>query len=158
MKKLLIALLSVLLSASIASVSQGASIGQGARAVGMGGSYTAVADDGYAPYWNPAGITQIKYFGLSIGVGARGNVDKLQNVMEDIDDNVLPDKEDLNQSVQVAGFFGITTKHFGISDYLDFELDTKMDDTTTNINSTAVDYGVVQWLFISQKTWLSALT
>ncbi len=147
MKKLLIAFLSVLLSASIASVSQGASIGQGARAVGMGGAYTAVADDGYAPYWNPAGITQIKYFGLSIGVGARGNVDKLQNVMEDIDDNVLPGKEDLNQSVQVAGFFGITTKHFGISDYLDFELDTKMDDTTTHINSTAVDYGVVTVAF-----------
>lgn len=147
MKKFVMIILNVFWIACFASIAWGASIGQGARAVGMGGAYTAVADDGYAPYWNPAGITQIKYFGLSIGIGARGNVDKLQNVVDDIDDNELPDKEDLNQSAQVAGFFGITTKHFGISDYLDLELDTKMDDTTTHINSTAVDYGVVTVAF-----------
>jgi hypothetical protein len=28
----------------------------GARPLGMGGAFTAVADDGSAPYWNPAGI------------------------------------------------------------------------------------------------------
>ena len=31
-------------------------IGVGARAVGMGGAYTAVSDDPYAMYWNPAGL------------------------------------------------------------------------------------------------------
>ena len=33
--------------------------GAGARALGMGGAFTAVADDGSAPYWNPAGLSQI---------------------------------------------------------------------------------------------------
>ncbi len=147
MKKLLIGLLSVLLSASIASVSWGSSIGQGARAVGMGGAYTAVADDGYAPYWNPAGITQIKYFDLSIGIGIQGNVDKLQNVSDALDVEEMPSKEDLNQSAKVGGFFGITTRHFGISDYLDFELDTEMDDTTTHFHATAVNYALATVAF-----------
>jgi len=34
-------------------------LGQGARAEGMGGAFTAVADDAYAVYWNPAGLAQI---------------------------------------------------------------------------------------------------
>lgn len=31
----------------------------GARAVGMGGAFTATTDDAYALYWNPAGLSQI---------------------------------------------------------------------------------------------------
>lgn len=31
----------------------------GARATGMGGAFSAVADDGTAPYWNPAGLAQL---------------------------------------------------------------------------------------------------
>ena len=33
----------------------------GARAVGMGGAFSAVADDATAPYWNPAGIVYLPY-------------------------------------------------------------------------------------------------
>ena len=33
------------------------SIGVGSNAVGMGGAYTAVADDATAMYWNPAGLS-----------------------------------------------------------------------------------------------------
>jgi hypothetical protein len=42
-------------------------IGQGARAEGMGGAFTAVADDAHAVYWNPAGLAQItrRQLGLS---------------------------------------------------------------------------------------------
>ena len=35
-------------------------IGVGARAVGMAGAYTAVSDDPYAMYWNPAGLALLK--------------------------------------------------------------------------------------------------
>ena len=41
-------------------------IGSGVRALGLGGSFTAVADDGSAIYWNAAGISQIK--SIEIGV------------------------------------------------------------------------------------------
>jgi len=33
----------------------------GARAVGMGGAFTAVADDATAPFWNPAGMVYLPY-------------------------------------------------------------------------------------------------
>ncbi len=33
----------------------------GARALGMGGAFTAVADDATAPYWNPAGVVYLPY-------------------------------------------------------------------------------------------------
>ncbi|HEX3135666.1 MAG TPA: hypothetical protein VHX44_19040, partial [Planctomycetota bacterium] len=35
-------------------------IGAGARALGMGGAFTAVADDATANTWNPAGMTQLE--------------------------------------------------------------------------------------------------
>lgn len=35
-------------------------IGAGARAVSMGGAFTAVADDPYALFWNPAGLAVLK--------------------------------------------------------------------------------------------------
>ncbi len=33
-------------------------IGVGARALGLGGAFVAIADDGSAPYWNPAGLAR----------------------------------------------------------------------------------------------------
>jgi hypothetical protein len=33
----------------------------GARALGMGGAFVAVADDATAPYWNPAGLVYLPY-------------------------------------------------------------------------------------------------
>ncbi|MEA1965292.1 MAG: PorV/PorQ family protein [Candidatus Aerophobetes bacterium] len=35
-------------------------MGEGAKALGMGGAFVAIADDGSAPLWNPAGISRAK--------------------------------------------------------------------------------------------------
>ncbi|MDZ7264576.1 MAG: hypothetical protein ONB16_08325 [candidate division KSB1 bacterium] len=36
-------------------------IGVGARALGLGGAYVAMADDGTASYWNPAGLADLSH-------------------------------------------------------------------------------------------------
>jgi len=42
------------------------SIPQGARALGMGGAFVAIADDPRAMYWNPAGIADLQGIGVLI--------------------------------------------------------------------------------------------
>jgi len=42
------------------------SIGQGARAIGMGSAFVALSDDPSGIYWNPAGITKTEGFGLVV--------------------------------------------------------------------------------------------
>ena len=44
-------------------------VGSGARAMGMGGAFIAIADDATAASWNPAGLIQLERPELSI-VGA----------------------------------------------------------------------------------------
>jgi long-subunit fatty acid transport protein len=45
----------------------GHELGVGARAMGMGGAYTGVADDYSAIYWNPAGLGQMRRSEFSVG-------------------------------------------------------------------------------------------
>src|SRR5271163_2692007 len=40
--------------------------GIGPRAIGMGGAFTAIADDASAAYWNPAGLSQINSYEISV--------------------------------------------------------------------------------------------
>jgi hypothetical protein len=60
-----VVLLGLLLSSAPAGATKYAGeflkIQPGARALGMGGAFTAVADDATAPYWNPAGVVYLPY-------------------------------------------------------------------------------------------------
>src|SRR5215831_17319864 len=42
----------------------------GVRAAGMGGAFTAVADDATAAYWNPAGLAAGAFVGVTIDANA----------------------------------------------------------------------------------------
>lgn len=64
------------------------SFGLGARAMGMGGAYTAVADGPTAVYWNPAGLA--KSHGFRTAFSITGQADNL---------NVLSDGQDLYDSI-----------------------------------------------------------
>ena len=62
MKKIFAALLACLPLASYGFASSGASflkLGVGARALGLGSAYTAVANDATALHWNPAGLAKL---------------------------------------------------------------------------------------------------
>jgi long-chain fatty acid transport protein len=52
-------LLSLLLWGGVVLAGDLSTPGQGARALSMAGAFTAVANDGSAIYYNPAGISQI---------------------------------------------------------------------------------------------------
>ena len=54
-------------------------VGVGARAMGMGGAFVAVADDPSAAYWNPAGLIQLPVPTLLFMYGSLFN-DKTQNL------------------------------------------------------------------------------
>ncbi|MCK9328568.1 MAG: hypothetical protein PHY08_00165 [Candidatus Cloacimonetes bacterium] len=63
MKKILITVCIIILSYNLQAgryAGDFMAIGSGVRALGMGGAYSAIADDGSAIYWNASGISQIK--------------------------------------------------------------------------------------------------
>jgi len=64
-------------------------IAVGARAVGMGGAFTAMADDATALYWNPAGIAGIEKFQVSLV-----HTDWLTDLRYDVIGAVLPLQHD----------------------------------------------------------------
>lgn len=57
---LLIALLVCAGQARALETAQFLNVGVGARGLGMGGAYTALADDAHAVYWNPAGLAALE--------------------------------------------------------------------------------------------------
>ena len=70
------ALLASPLAARAAETAAFLDIGVGARGIGMGGAYTALADDASAVYWNPSGLARLDKRELSIshaelGLGTR---------------------------------------------------------------------------------------
>ena len=62
---------SLLLTSTVKAADEGAhaaeflSHGVGARALGMGSAFVAIADDATATYWNPAGLTKVKKHSFS---------------------------------------------------------------------------------------------
>ncbi|MCK4857218.1 MAG: PorV/PorQ family protein [candidate division Zixibacteria bacterium] len=79
-------------------------MGVGARALGMGGAYVAIADDACAGYWNPAGLTAIENFNLSTMVAADMGADRKFNHIA------------LGYNFGTAGWAAFSWIDFGISD------------------------------------------
>jgi len=70
-------------------------VGSGARAIGMGGAFIAVADDATAASWNPAGLIQLEEPEISI-VGAYTNTRICYNVAEHAESNNTNNFKDSN--------------------------------------------------------------
>ena len=55
----------------------------GTKAMGMGGAFTAIADDLTCVFWNPAGLVQTGLFDLDISIAAGGeNIENIQNLYQ----------------------------------------------------------------------------
>ena len=120
MKRILTPFLIVVLLIGLAFPAWG-SVGLGTRAMGMGGAFTAVADDESAFYWNPAGITQVKYVFIMFGAGAQG--EDYDFIIDTVD--IISDTEQLNPQDFESGFGhlnlgligGVTTRFVGTNFY-----------------------------------------
>ncbi len=68
MKKIVFVLLAVIMPATMSYAGCVDTYGIGSKATSMGGAYAAYADDPFAVYYNPAGLTQLKTPSFAIGV------------------------------------------------------------------------------------------
>lgn len=95
MKRLIVTLAAVLIITIPLSAGRYAGdfmmIGAGVRPLGMGGAFSALADDGSAIYWNPAGIAQIRDSEVSVmhaflynGLASYDNISYCQPLPNDV--------------------------------------------------------------------------
>ena len=70
-------------------------VGSGARAIGMGGAFIAVADDATAASWNPAGLIQLEKPEISM-VGSYSETRICYNVAEHAESNNTNNFKDFN--------------------------------------------------------------
>ncbi|NLM37716.1 MAG: hypothetical protein GX202_06285 [Firmicutes bacterium] len=100
-------LLAIVLLIVLAPLCAAATPGFSARAMGMGGAYTAVADDGNAAYWNPAGITQVK-MGLALNGGFEGSLKQIEAIQK-------KNPNALDGALGLKGGASLVLKNFGLS-------------------------------------------
>ena len=100
-----------------------AELGVGTRALGMGGAYTAIADDTSAPYWNPAGLANAKKFSLQLP-NVQVRIDSKLDWQDVADHPPTDDSEridllreigDSTTEVEVSANLAIVTTGFAVS-------------------------------------------
>lgn len=115
------------------------SLGTGVRSLGMGGAFTAVANDVSAIVINPAGLTQIEI--VNIGLEAKvENIDLNNNEysLKDLLKFISIDRDDLDSikngfSSQFGGYVGIATNRFGLSLLPTLSIESSKDGTSLDI-------------------------
>lgn len=90
----------------------------GARAMGMGGAYVALANDATAVYWNPAGLAEVSFISVApvgaLETSARGDLESFHQLTGG-DKNVALPTGDFTLEASGAGLAGIVTKRFGVT-------------------------------------------
>ena len=106
-----------------ASAASHATLGIGARALGMGGAYSALADDETAIYWNPSMLNyQEKNFSISLPTAGLSYISNLSR--SDIDNLSGDEIETLgNAELQMegSGMVGFHVNRWGVAAMMDID-------------------------------------
>jgi len=79
-------------------------LGAGARSIGLGGAFTAIADDATATVWNPAGLGSTADLSLNFSTQSL-SLDRVHNFVA------------LTKALGSYGAIGIAVTNFGVNDY-----------------------------------------
>lgn len=146
MKRIAISILLLMMLFSFSLPAWGG-IGFGTRAMGMGGAFTAVADDESAFYWNPAGITQVRFASLMFGAGAQGeDFDFIEDTIDNISDNDELKFEDFENGrgyLNLGLIGGITTRYVGVNFYSETSVGSIKEGLELKVDASSFNYGAV---------------
>ena len=105
-------------------------LGAGARSIGLGGAFTAIAEDATATVWNPAGLGSSANLSLNFST-QRLSLDRSHNFIA------------ISKTLGSYGAVGIAATNFGVSDYSIYDASGdyggKADYST---NAYSLSYGV----------------
>jgi len=103
-------------------LTSGQHLGSGARALGMGGTYTGIADDYSAIWWNPAGLAQVKRIevqGTLLRTGYSNDASYFGRAMEGKTDAMR--LNNIGVVFPVPVYQGALSLAFGYSQVVDFD-------------------------------------
>ena len=137
-------------------------VGSGARALGMGGAFIAVADDATAASWNPGGLIQLERPEISIVGSFSSRSEDFSSVSDtDPQGNSTTDSVDLNY-LSAAYPFNLLNRNMVVSvNYqrlYDFNKDLNFAYSFQGQYNPTMRYGLTQNIDISQKGGLSAVS
>lgn len=105
-------------------------LGAGARSIGLGGAFTAIAEDATATVWNPAGLGSAADLSLNFST-QRLSLDRSHNFMA------------ITKTLGTYGAVGLAATNFGVSDYSLYDASGdyggKADYST---NAYSLSYGI----------------
>ena len=105
-------------------------LGAGARSIGMGGAFTAVADDATATVWNPAGLGSAADLSLNFST-QQLDLDRSHNFVA------------LTKSLGSAGSIGLAVTNAGVSGIQQYDAKERYGGTFNySANAYSLSYGI----------------
>ena len=105
-------------------------LGAGARSIGLGGAFTAIAEDATATVWNPAGLGSAADLSLNFST-QRLSLDRSHNFIA------------ITKTLGTYGSVGLAATNFGVSDYSLYDAKGEYGGTADySSNAYSLSYGI----------------